>query len=494
MSNIRQKKMDRHHRYDRQNIRIPILKIKKEPTETEPNVINRPGPEITDSAMSEILGWYGSIRRERGNFTVSPAYPTSPSGSHKSYSAESEDDSCSTTNTKPPAKFDVCGWCAKSITSESMFSIDEKSFCSEVCFTQCRRASFKKNKTCDWCRHIRHTVNYVDFQQLQFCSNKCLNQYKMNIFCKETQEHLDLHPHPEAESSTPSFSNAEDSSLITPELWMNNHGDSPPPEPEHNASSRPSSSDTPSPPPLPYFPPKPSILNGTLSGNSKMKTLRTKKKSKLLDKQNFQMKFKKIIPHYTKSHLTQHNPPLPFYRSPFPTPSMMFDHPAFRNSTIRNPPPLLRILRPTAPPQPSPVTSQSPPIVPQTLPPPTTLVPYPFIIPLPIPIPIVLPLPINPEEFYRILKGTKQEAKPEVIEQESNTFDHNDCQTNKPMKKRKKVTSIVYGSSSNEKTQPLETASTILIETHDKDDEPSPGNHSINKKRSKVNSDVNPTG
>ena len=27
-------------------------------------------------------------------------------------------------------------------------------------------------------------------QQLQFCSDKCLSQYKMNIFCKETQEHL----------------------------------------------------------------------------------------------------------------------------------------------------------------------------------------------------------------------------------------------------------------------------------------------------------------
>ena len=58
-----------------------------------------------------------------------------------------------------------------------MFSLKtpggQKSFCSELCFTQCRRANFKRNKTCDWCRHIRHTVNYVDFQdgehQLQFC-------------------------------------------------------------------------------------------------------------------------------------------------------------------------------------------------------------------------------------------------------------------------------------------------------------------------------------
>lgn len=31
--------------------------------------------------------------------------------------------------------------------------------------------------------------------QLQFCSDKCLNQYKMQIFCRETQAHLDLNPH-----------------------------------------------------------------------------------------------------------------------------------------------------------------------------------------------------------------------------------------------------------------------------------------------------------
>lgn len=31
--------------------------------------------------------------------------------------------------------------------------------------------------------------------QLQFCSDKCLNQYKMQIFCRETQAHLELNPH-----------------------------------------------------------------------------------------------------------------------------------------------------------------------------------------------------------------------------------------------------------------------------------------------------------
>ena len=69
-----------------------------------------------------------------------------------------------------------------------------QAFCSDLCFTQCRRALFKKNQLCDWCKQVRPTVNCVDFQdgnqQLQFCNENCLNQYKMNIFCKETQAHL----------------------------------------------------------------------------------------------------------------------------------------------------------------------------------------------------------------------------------------------------------------------------------------------------------------
>lgn len=36
---------------------------------------------------------------------------------------------------------------------------------------------------------------YDGASQLQFCSDKCLNQYKMQIFCKETQAHLDMNPH-----------------------------------------------------------------------------------------------------------------------------------------------------------------------------------------------------------------------------------------------------------------------------------------------------------
>lgn len=118
---------------------------------------------------------------------------------------------------------DECGWCKRMISfgsSEFSASSEGLKFCSESCFTQSRRASYKRAKTCDWCKHIRHAVSYVDFQdgasQLQFCSDKCLNQYKMQIFCKETQAHLDLNPHLKEKGK------ASNDNLITPDLWMRN--------------------------------------------------------------------------------------------------------------------------------------------------------------------------------------------------------------------------------------------------------------------------------
>uniref|UniRef100_A0A182NSZ2 Sine oculis-binding protein n=1 Tax=Anopheles dirus TaxID=7168 RepID=A0A182NSZ2_9DIPT len=87
----------------------------------------------------------------------------------------------------------TCQWCRKVIPSHQtgiLGTTEGMIFCTEACFSQSRRASFKRAKTCDWCRHVRHAVSYVDFQdgasQLQFCSDKCLNH------------------------------------LITPELWMKN--------------------------------------------------------------------------------------------------------------------------------------------------------------------------------------------------------------------------------------------------------------------------------
>ncbi|XP_053685583.1 sine oculis-binding protein homolog [Sabethes cyaneus] len=117
----------------------------------------------------------------------------------------------------------VCQWCCRGVPPNQtgiLGTTEGTIFCSESCFSQSRRASFKRAKTCDWCRHVRHAVSYVDFQdgvtQLQFCSDKCLNQYKMQIFCNETQAHLDMNPHLK-EKSTSTGGN-----LITPDLWLKN--------------------------------------------------------------------------------------------------------------------------------------------------------------------------------------------------------------------------------------------------------------------------------
>ncbi|KAL0830801.1 hypothetical protein ABMA28_002919 [Loxostege sticticalis] len=158
--------------------------------------------EFAETAMNELLGWYGYERLELRRWAASRAR-----------------DASSPEQANEQKNKDECSWCNKNITSESgALQQAGATFCSELCFSQSRRANFKRAKTCDWCRHVRHTVAYVDFQdgatQLQFCSDKCLNQYKMHIFCRETQAHLDLNPHLVNASSS--------SNLITPELWLKN--------------------------------------------------------------------------------------------------------------------------------------------------------------------------------------------------------------------------------------------------------------------------------
>ncbi|XP_055318074.1 sine oculis-binding protein homolog isoform X2 [Sitodiplosis mosellana] len=149
----------------------------------------------------------------------------SPQTSKDSINAPTTTTTTITTSEKSPlgSQSDECGWCKRVISfgsSEFSASSEGLKFCSESCFTQSRRASYKRAKTCDWCKHIRHAVSYVDFQdgasQLQFCSDKCLNQYKMQIFCKETQAHLDLNPHLKDKGKS------SNENLITPDLWMRN--------------------------------------------------------------------------------------------------------------------------------------------------------------------------------------------------------------------------------------------------------------------------------
>lgn len=118
---------------------------------------------------------------------------------------------------------DDCGWCKSQIpfgAPEILTTPEGLKYCTESCFTQSRRASYKRAKTCEWCKHIRHAVSYVNFHdgatQLQFCSEKCLNQYKMQVFCKEIQAQLDLNPDLRGKGRS-----TEDD-LITPDMWMKN--------------------------------------------------------------------------------------------------------------------------------------------------------------------------------------------------------------------------------------------------------------------------------
>lgn len=132
-----------------------------------------------------------------------------------------------------------CSWCGQSEIGEGSVRGHvethglgpAKVFCSDICFSQCRRAAFKRAKVCDWCKHVRHTVSYVDLhdgqRQLQFCTDKCRNQYKMHLFCAEASS-LGVQS-----CTTPVSSKGETSPgtsidlktqssglLITPDLWL----------------------------------------------------------------------------------------------------------------------------------------------------------------------------------------------------------------------------------------------------------------------------------
>ncbi|XP_059079793.1 sine oculis-binding protein homolog A-like isoform X1 [Tigriopus californicus] len=101
-----------------------------------------------------------------------------------------------------------CDWCRNKLNSNQFTmrsEVDQKvrSFCTERCFSQYRRAAFKKSKVCDWCRKSplaaesggMRTISMVEKNnQLNFCDEQCLGQYKMNMFCQEARAQLALLP------------------------------------------------------------------------------------------------------------------------------------------------------------------------------------------------------------------------------------------------------------------------------------------------------------
>ncbi|CAH1969448.1 unnamed protein product [Acanthoscelides obtectus] len=284
---------------------------------------------------------------------------------------------------------DCCGWCNRPVDENTALTSASATYCSELCFSQSRRATFKKNKTCDWCRHVRHTVSYVDFQdgasQLQFCSDKCLNQYKMHIFCRETRAHLELHPHLHNESSSSTGGN-----LITPDLWLRNCR-----SPENNRSPSPvqASADN-----MEEFVEKP-------QQTSPLPLIAVTHPSKLMEspevrKNRFksQKKTRKRLPSAT---VTCNNYIKPISND-LPQDLRVRHTPTDFDNKVKD-----RI--PSAKPESAKpgenCKSTNPPEEPKTpsffkpfggiLPSPTLLVPYPIIIPLPIPIPIPIPIPLK---------------------------------------------------------------------------------------------------
>ncbi|KAI8039660.1 hypothetical protein M5D96_007080 [Drosophila gunungcola] len=330
-------------------------------------------------------------------------------------------------HTEEKIDFSNCCWCHRPIAENApdyLTSCDGPRYCSESCFAQSRRASFKKAKTCDWCKHVRHAVSYVDFQdgasQLQFCSEKCLNQYKMQIFCHETQAHLDMHPHLRDQA----LDAGSEAGLITPDLWLRNcrsrsaspastlsvspgpgPGPGPipsapqSPPPSHQHPSKPLISVAPvskllaqkspsaagAPPPPPPHVQRQLGSNSRSSSSSSSKVLLLKDHPK--DCQEEPRPFRPAtLPTPSNGVPMGH----PFVGRPPPPPHHHFMHP---------PPPHGMMPRGFGPPFGPPLPPQMPELgaLLGAVPPVTVMVPYPIIIPLPIPIPV--PLPVM--DFYK---------------------------------------------------------------------------------------------
>ncbi|KAJ8951508.1 hypothetical protein NQ318_000204, partial [Aromia moschata] len=341
-----------------------------------------------------------------------------------------------------------CGWCGKSVEENTGLTSASATFCSELCFSQSRRATFKKNKTCDWCRHVRHTVSYVDFQfksksfftllhvdpnylqeltrkrissvshlkkklnidgasQLQFCSDKCLNQYKMHIFCRETRAHLELHPHLPVDEST-------SGTLITPDLWLKNCRSPERRTPSPSTSSPKSSEKPPQTSPLP-----PHHRHAPLkadSPESKRNRLKMHKKTrKRLPSTITCNNFSRSASNDAPEDLRIRHTPTDFEARVSIEENIKISQKEKLPEPVFGPAPPAETRLPT--PQYFPSNQEPPSFQPSfrkpfdsILPPPTIIVPYPLILPLPIPIPIPIPIPnvLKKDEAVKEVKDIKK--------------------------------------------------------------------------------------
>ncbi|KAL1505185.1 hypothetical protein ABEB36_004806 [Hypothenemus hampei] len=307
-----------------------------------------PAPKLqvfAESTMTELLGWYGYESRNQDVKVTTNGRTISESNDSDGEGLKFNEGGC-------------CGWCGKLVNEHASVISATAVFCSELCFAQSRRASFKRNKTCDWCRITRNNISYVDIQdnatQLQFCSDKCLNQYKMHIFCRETKAHLELHPHLYGVADSSSSSSSA-MGLITPDLWLK------------NCTS-----------------PKPMQLSPVQS--EPLQLISVASPSKLLAAADDSSGKSKI--HRSKSKKLKK---MTIYPATITKSSIM-------NNDIPQDLRVKQVIEPDG--VPPPVVSSEPMtldsmrnILGNILPSPTTFVPYPVILPLPIPIPVPIPIP-----------------------------------------------------------------------------------------------------
>lgn len=201
-------------------------------------------------------------------------------------------------------------------------------------------------------------------------SDKCQNQYKMNIFCKETQAQLELHPHLQNTSLQENVCKTLEPNLplITPDLWLRDCHSPPPLTSEQSLSPPSRVLHSPLPMPVPA-PPQLRVSN------------------KLFDRQS--RKRKRTLVEDTA---------LPPVCTRFPSHTSVYcTQPASTNPPTNELPP---------PPPLYPLNMQQ-----SLLPPPMILVPYPIMLPIPIPIPIPIPLPFLQKECDNTSKEEKNEKK-----------------------------------------------------------------------------------
>lgn len=209
----------------------------------------------------------------------------------------------------------------------------------------------------------------------------------MNIFCKETQAQLELHPHLQNTSLPENLCKSLEPNLplITPDLWMRDCH-SPPPQPLERSVS-----------PIPRQRPHSPHLSG---GTPSLTVPQLRVSNKLFDRQT--RKRKKTTADDDAAEQPPPPPPpsstTPVYHPQFPSThksvycspplckSPSFTHPQLstNNTTASDTPP-----QPTLYPLNMPTS---------LLPPPMILVPYPILLPIPIPIPIPIPLPFIQKE------------------------------------------------------------------------------------------------